>query len=65
MSVPVLAGLKVIVTAGWWHCPDCSFRRFYQTGAGALNGAARHLAGHQTRLALPLRHHSGLLGGGR
>jgi hypothetical protein len=55
-------------TAGWWSCtePGCTFRRFYETDKGALAGAAKHLKGdHRIRLVLPVRHHGGLLGGGR
>ena len=54
------------VTVGWWECHRCAFRRYFATVQGALEGAAAHLmARHRIRLTLPVRHHGGLLGGGR
>lgn len=40
--------------AGWWACPSCRFRRFYNTDQGALQGASKHMSvEHRARLWLP------------
>ena len=62
MSDPLIIHLY----AGWWSCPECQFRRYYETDRGAFNGAARHMKDrHALRLTLPRRHHGGLYGAGR
>ena len=50
------AHAEVHVTAGWWACARCAFRRWFATREGAIQGAAKHLREeHLVRLMLPAR----------